>query len=80
VVELLDSGDAEVHAWRGTVRVHLERPAGGQHSGSLRTEREDPNGRRRSSGWMLVDERDPERLREVLTRSLTSAVIELAER
>jgi hypothetical protein len=79
VVELLDSGHAEVHTWRGTVRVHLERPAGGQHGGSLRTEREDPNGRRRSSGWMLVDERDPERLREVLTLSLTSAVIELAE-
>jgi hypothetical protein len=79
VVELLDSGQATVHTWRGTVRAHLQRPQG-QRSGSLSTEREDANGMPTGSGWMLLDERDHDRLREVVTRSLTGAVIELVER
>ena len=74
--ELLDSGEATLHTWRGTVRMQLERP---QHrtSGSLRTERERPDGRHRGSGWMRICEHDPDRLRDIVTLSLTSAVIEL---
>ncbi len=75
VVELLDSGQATVQTWRGTVRAYLQRPRGG-HSGSLSTEHEVPE-MRTGSRWMRLDEHDPDRLRDVLTWSLTSAVIEL---
>ena len=74
--ELLDSGEATLHTWRGTVQMQLERPQG-RASGSLRTRREGPNQRGPGSSWTRVWERDPRRLRDIVTRSLSSAVIEL---
>jgi hypothetical protein len=74
--ELLDSGEATLDTWRGTVHMQLERPQR-RVGGSLRTQRVSPDGRTRGSGWMRICERDPDRLRDIVTRSLTSAVIEL---
>jgi hypothetical protein len=74
--KLLDSGEAALPPWRGTIRMQLERPQSGT-DGSLRTQRESPDGSGRGSGWMRILESDPVRLREIVTSSLTSAVIDL---
>jgi len=74
--KLLDSGEAALHTWRGTVRMQLEWPQS-QADGSLHTQRESPDGSRRGSGWMGIRDRDPVRMRDIVTSSLTSAVIEL---
>ncbi len=74
--ELLNSGAATLYTWRGTVHMQLER-AHLRAAGSLRTRRESPGGRSRGSGWMEIRERDPDRLHDIVTRALTSAVIEL---
>jgi hypothetical protein len=73
--ELLESGEATLHTWRGTLHMQLERPQG-RASGSLRTQSERPDGRK-GSGWTRICERDPDRLRDIVTRSLTRAVIDL---
>jgi hypothetical protein len=41
--ELLDSGTATLHTWRGTVRAQLERPLG-RTDGDLRIQRRPSNG------------------------------------
>jgi hypothetical protein len=74
--ELLDTGRATLHTWRGTVHMQLERPQC-RGSGSLRTQHERPDGSSRGSGWTRICERDPDRLRDIVTLSLSSAVIEL---
>ena len=72
--ELLDSGEATVRTWRGSVHLQLELPQS-RASGSLRTQQESQ--RTRGSGWMRICERNPEQLRDIVTRSITQAVIEL---
>lgn len=74
--ELLDSGKTRVDTWRGTVDMQLERPQG-RSSGALRTQSESADGSGRGSGWMLISEREPSRLRDIVELSLTRAVIEL---
>ena len=73
--ELLDSGTATLDTWRGTIHAQLERPHG-QTDGDLRIQRRPSNGLAGSS-WSLMNEHDPARLRDNVTRALTSAVIEL---
>jgi hypothetical protein len=73
--ELLDSGTATLHTWRGTVQAQLERPHG-QIDGGLRIQRSPSNGFAGSS-WSRIAEHDPVRLRHNLTTALTWAVIEL---
>ena len=73
--ELLESGTATVHTWRGTVGAQLEWPAG-RTDGDLRIQRGPANGFAGRS-WSRVTEHDPARLRHDLTTALTWAVIEL---
>ena len=73
--ELLDSGTATLDTWRGTIHAQLERPHG-QADGDLRIQRRPSNGLAGSS-WSLMNEHDPARLGDNVTRALTSAVIEL---
>ncbi|MGH2893115.1 MAG: hypothetical protein ACRDPM_07595 [Solirubrobacteraceae bacterium] len=73
--ELLDSGTATLHTWRGTVHAQLERPHG-PTDGDLRIQRRPSIGFAGSS-WSRVNERDPVRLRHNVTTALTWAVIEL---
>ncbi len=73
--ELLDSGTVTLDTWRGTVHAQLERPHG-QTDGDLRIQRRPSNGFT-GSGWSLMNEHDPVRLRHNVTTALTSAVIEL---
>jgi hypothetical protein len=74
--KLLDSGAAALPTWRGTVRMQLEWPQSGA-GGSLRTQRESRDGNSRGSGWMRIGDSDPVRLREIVTSSLITAVIDL---
>ena len=73
--ELLDSGTATLHTWRGTVHAQLD-PPHGRTDGDLRIQRRPSNGFV-GSGWSRITEHDPVRLRHNLTTALTSAVIEL---
>jgi hypothetical protein len=73
--ELLDSGTATLHTWRGTVHAQLERPHG-QTDGDLRFQRRPSNGYAGSS-WHRITEHDPVRLRHNVTTALTWEVIEL---
>lgn len=73
--ELLDSGTATLHTWRGTVHAQLERPHG-QTDGDLRIQRRPSNGFA-GSRWSRITEHDPVRLRHNLTTALTWAIIEL---
>lgn len=75
VTELLDSGQATLHTWLGTVDLELDRPQG-QTDGSLRT-RWEAEPRHRGSSWMLIPQCDRDRLRDIVTSSLTSTAIEL---
>jgi len=73
--ELLDSGTATLHTWRGTVHAQLERPHG-PTDGDLRIQRRPSNGYVGSS-WHRITEHDPVRLRRNVTTALTWEVIEL---
>lgn len=73
--ELLDSGAATLHTWRGTVHAELERPHD-RTDGALRIQHRSSNGFG-GSGWSRITEHDPVHLRDHLTRALTRAVIEL---
>lgn len=78
--ELLDSGEATLRTWRGTLRTHLQRPQR-QCDGFLRTEHEDEDpisGARSGSSWMRLNEPEPDsdRLHDVITHSLTNSVID----
>jgi hypothetical protein len=75
VTELLDSGTATLHTWRGTVTAQLERPHD-RTDGDLRIQREPSNGFP-GSGWSRITQHDPVRLRHNLATALTNAVIEL---
>ena len=74
-IELLDSGTATLHTWRGTVHAQLDKPHG-RTDGDLRIQRRPSNGFAGSS-WSRITEHDPVRLRHNLTTALTSAVIDL---
>jgi hypothetical protein len=73
--ELLDSGDATLDTWRGTVHAQLERPRG-RTDGDLHIQRRPSNGFP-GSGWHRITERDPVQLRQNVTTALSCAVIEL---
>ena len=73
--ELINSGTATLHTWRGTLHAQLERPQR-QTDGDLRIQRTRPDGRGGSS-WTRVTEHDPNRLRRIVTQTLIWAVIEL---
>ena len=73
--ELLESGTATLHTWRGTVHAQLKHPHG-RTDGDLRMQRRPSNGLG-GSGWSLITERDPVRLRDNVTSALTWEVIEL---
>ena len=73
--ELLASGAATLHTWRGTIHAQLERPHG-RTDGDLCIQRRPSNGLAGSS-WSRMNEHDPVRLRHNVTTALTSAVIEL---
>jgi hypothetical protein len=75
-IELLETGTATLHTWRGTVRAQLDRP-GTRISGGLRIQRTLPDGSRQGSSWMQITEQEPDRLRAIVEGSLTRAVIEL---
>ncbi len=73
--ELLDTGTATLHTWRGTLEAQLELPHG-RTDGELRIQRKPSNGFGGSS-WSRMNEHDPVRLRHNVTTTLTLAVIEL---
>ena len=75
VNEVLDSGTAALHTWRGSVHAQLERPHD-QVDGDLRFQRRPSTGHAGSS-WHRVTERDPERLRANVATALTWEIIQL---
>ena len=75
VRELLDSGTATLHTWRGSVQAQLQRPHD-QVDGDLRFQRRPSTGRSGSS-WHRVTERDPECLRANLMTALILEILQL---
>ncbi len=73
--ELLDSGTATLETWRGSVTAQLT-PPHGRRDGDLHIQRHPVKGFP-GSGWSLITEHDPARLRHNVTTALTWAVIEL---
>jgi hypothetical protein len=73
--ELLGSGTAALHTWRGTIHAELERPHAGS-DGGLRMQRKASTGFAGSS-WSRIKEHDPVRLQRNVTGALTRAIIEL---